>query len=67
MLHEHGWPVNMLSKALNQTIGGVCGAYQRAEYAANIWEMLGLWAEHEERLEGGREKWANWRVSGGAG
>ena len=67
MLHEHGWPIDMLDKALNQTISGVYGEYKRAEYAADRWEMLWLWAEHMARRESAGIKQADWRVSGGAG
>jgi integrase len=33
LLHENGWPTDMVEKALNHTVGGVRGVYNRAEYA----------------------------------
>lgn len=32
-LHEMGWPSDVIEKALNHTIGGVRGVYNRAQYA----------------------------------
>ena len=54
LLHEHGWPADVVEKALNHTIGGVRGVYNRAEYAGQRREMLGFWGEYVEGLgEGG--------------
>jgi len=44
-LHEHGWPSDVVEKALNHTIGGVRGVYNRAEYADKRKEMLHFWAD----------------------
>jgi integrase len=54
LLHEHGWPADVVEKALNHTIGGVRGVYNRAEYAGQRKEMLGFWGESLERLGKGQ-------------
>ena len=53
LLHEHGWPADVVEKALNHTIGGVRGVYNRAEYAGQRRDMLGFWGKYVEGL--GRE------------
>jgi integrase len=50
LLHENGWPSDVVEKALNHTIGGVRGVYNRAEYEAPRREMLQFWADYVERL-----------------
>lgn len=45
LLHENGWPSDVVEKALNHTIGGVRGVYNRAEYADQRREMLQFWAD----------------------
>jgi len=50
LLHENGWPSDVVEKALNHTIGGVRGVYNRAEYAPQRREMLQFWADTIERL-----------------
>ena len=40
----------MVEKALNHTIGGVRGVYNRAEYAPQRREMLQFWADTIEQL-----------------
>lgn len=49
-LHENGWASDVVEKALNHTIGGVRGVYNRAEYASQRIEMLQFWADYIERL-----------------
>lgn len=44
LLHEGGWPADVVEKALNHTIGGVRGVYNRAEYGTQRKEMLQFWA-----------------------
>ncbi len=39
-----------MEKALNHTIGGVRGVYNRAEYAGQRRETLGFWGEYVEGL-----------------
>jgi integrase len=50
ILHEKGFPSDVIEKALNHTIGGVRGVYNRAEYADQRREMLQFWADHVEKL-----------------
>lgn len=50
LLHENGWPSDVVEKALNHTIGGVRGVYNRAEYADQRREMLQFWASFVEGL-----------------
>jgi len=50
LLHEQGWPSDVVEKALNHTIGGVRGVYNRAEYAEQRKEMLQFWADFIDRL-----------------
>jgi integrase len=50
LLHENGWASDVVEKALNHTIGGVRGVYNRAEYAPQRTEMLQFWADYIEQL-----------------
>lgn len=50
LLHENGWASDVVEKALNHTIGGVRGVYNRAEYATQRHEMLQFWADYIEQL-----------------
>lgn len=50
LLHENGWASDVVEKALNHTIGGVRGVYNRAEYATQRREMLQFWADYVEQL-----------------
>ena len=50
LLHENGWPSDVVEKALNHTIGGVRGVYNRAEYASQRREMLQFWADFVDQL-----------------
>lgn len=50
LLHENGWQSDVVEKALNHTIGGVRGVYNRAEYAPQRREMLQFWADYVEQL-----------------
>ena len=52
LLHENGWPSDVVEKALNHTIGGVRGVYNRAAYAPQRREMLQFWADFVEQLMG---------------
>jgi integrase len=45
LLHEAGWSSDVVEKALNHTIGGVRGVYNRAEYAEQRRAMLQSWAD----------------------
>ncbi len=50
LLHENGWPSDVVEKALNHTIGGVRGVYNRAEYETQRRQMLQFWADYIEHL-----------------
>ncbi|MDR0779543.1 MAG: site-specific integrase [Pseudomonadales bacterium] len=50
LLHEQGWPSDVVEKALNHTIGGVRGIYNRAEYAEQRKKMLQAWADYIDGL-----------------
>lgn len=52
LLHENGWPSDVVEKALNHTLGGVRGVYNRAEYASQRREMLQQWADYVDNLMG---------------
>jgi integrase len=50
LLHENNWPSDVVEKALNHTIGGVRGVYNRAEYAEQRREMLQFWSDFLDGL-----------------
>jgi integrase len=50
LLHENGWASDVVEKALNHTIGGVRGVYNRAEYAKQRQEMLQFWSDYLDRV-----------------
>lgn len=50
LLHENGWASDVVEKALNHTIGGVRGVYNRAEYAEQRKQMLQFWSDYLDRL-----------------
>ena len=50
ILHEKEFPSDVIEKALNHSIGGVRGVYNRAEYAEQRRTMLQFWADHVEKL-----------------
>ena len=54
LLHENGWPADVVEKALNHTVGGVRGVYNRAEYSGQRREMLQYWGDFVEGLAGGK-------------
>lgn len=45
LLHEMGWPSDIVEKSLNHTVGGVRGVYNRAQYADQRRAMLQAWAD----------------------
>jgi integrase len=49
-LHEAGFASDVIEKALNHTIGGARGIYNRAEYASQRREMLQFWADYVDAL-----------------
>jgi integrase len=52
LLHENGWASDVVEKALNHTIGGVRGVYNRAAYETQRREMLQFWANYVDGLLG---------------
>ena len=50
LLHENGRASEVVEIALNHTIGGVRGVYNRAEYEAQRRDMLQCWADYIEPL-----------------
>ena len=50
LLHEKGFAADVVEKALNHTIGGVRGVYNRAEYADQRRKMLQFWGDYVEGL-----------------
>jgi integrase len=50
LLHENGWASDVVEKALNHTIGGVRGVYNRAEYAEQRAQMLQFWSDYLDRF-----------------
>jgi len=55
LLHEPGWASDVVEKALNHTIGGVRGVYNRAEYAEPRRERRQAWPDYIDGLA----PWAN--------
>jgi len=50
LLHEKGFPSDVIEKALNHTIGGVRGVYNKAQYSNQRKEMLQHWADYIDGL-----------------
>jgi integrase len=50
-LHEMGFPSDVIEKALNHTIGGIRGVYNRAEYAEQRKQMLQAWADFVSAMQ----------------
>lgn len=50
MLHERGYPPDVIEKALNHSIGGVRGIYNVAKYSEQRRAMLQDWANHISSL-----------------
>jgi integrase len=50
LLHENGFPADVIEKALKHTIGGVRGVYNRAQYAEQRRKMLQFWGDYIEEL-----------------
>ncbi len=55
LLHENGYPSDVVEKALNHTIGGVRGVYNRAEYAEQRRAMLQFWADYIDKVTKGAD------------
>ena len=50
LLHEKGFPSDVVEKALNHSIGGVRGVYNKAEYSEQRRKMLQFWADYVEGI-----------------
>lgn len=50
LLHEKGFPSDVIEKALNHTIGGVRGVYNKAQYSDQRRNMLQFWGDYIEGL-----------------
>lgn len=62
LLHENGWPSDVVEKALNHTAGGVRGIYNRAQYARQRREMLQFWSDYiDSRIENQNVIFASFR------
>lgn len=53
ILHEQGWNTDVIEKAMNHTMVGVRGVYNRAEYLDKRREMLQAWADYLDALKTG--------------
>lgn len=53
ILHEQGWNSDVIEKALNHTMKGVRGVYNKAEYIDQRREMLQVWADYLDALKSG--------------
>lgn len=53
IMHESGWNTDVIEKALNHTMTGVRGVYNRAEYLDQRREMLQAWADYLDALKTG--------------
>lgn len=53
ILHEQGWNTDVIEKAMNHTMRGVRGVYNRAEYLDKRREMLQAWADYLDALKAG--------------
>jgi integrase len=53
ILHEQGWNTDVIEKALNHTMQGIRGIYNRAEYLDQRREMLQAWADYLDALKTG--------------
>lgn len=53
LLHEQGFDPLVVEKALNHTVRGVAGVYNRAQYAEQRKQMLQHWADYIEAVRSG--------------
>jgi len=53
LLHEQGFDPLVVEKALNHTVQGVAGVYNRAQYAEQRREMLQHWADYLDAVQKG--------------
>lgn len=55
LLHEQGFASDVVEKALNHSIGGIRGVYNRAEYSEKRKQMLQAWADYIDTLYSGKQ------------
>lgn len=53
ILHEQGWNSDVIEKALNHTMKGIRGVYNKAEYVDQRREMLQAWGDYMTALKSG--------------
>ncbi len=53
ILHEQGWNSDVIEKALNHTMLGIRGVYNKAEYLGQRREMLQAWGDYVMALKSG--------------
>ena len=53
ILHEQGWNSDVIEKALNHSMRGVRGIYNKAEYLEQRREMLQAWSDYVMALKDG--------------
>lgn len=51
ILHEQGWNTDVIEKALNHSMQGVRGIYNKAQYLDQRREMLQSWADYIDALK----------------
>jgi integrase len=64
LLHERGFVSDVIEKALNHTMGGVRGVYNRAEYADQRRDMLQWWGDYVDSLAVGSTNVVHFRRAG---
>jgi integrase len=64
LLHERGFVSDVIEKALNHTMGGVRGVYNRAEYADQRRDMLQWWGDYVDSLAVGSTNIVHFRRAG---
>lgn len=60
ILHEQGWNSDVIEKALNHTMRGVRGIYNKAEYLEQRREMLQAWGNYVMALKDGAKVVSIW-------
>jgi integrase len=55
ILHEEEWAPDVVERALNHTLGGVRGVYNKADYAPQRKQMLQAWADRVDEFRSGKQ------------
>ena len=53
LLTEKGYPADVIEKALNHSVRGIRGVYNKAQYAEQRKQMLAEWGAYLEGLKNG--------------